>query len=101
MPPRGAPRRRLAGDTALLAAALAQAYCYGFIVGADVDDAWLKRALELERETGGRPLRTQPSFGSCRRALSASSLNCLGSGKRMPGSSPSLFPVEHLRSRDP
>jgi DNA-binding CsgD family transcriptional regulator len=60
-----------AGDTALLAAALAQAYCYGFIVGADVDDAWLKRALELERTTSGGPLRTQPSFvaGFCHMSL--------------------------------
>lgn len=59
------------GDIALLAAALAQAYCYGFIVGADIDDAWLKRALELERKTTGVPLRTQPSFvaGFCHMTL--------------------------------
>jgi DNA-binding NarL/FixJ family response regulator len=58
-------------DPALLAAALAQAYCYGFIVGADIDDAWLKRALELEREHNGGPLRTQPSFvaGFCHMTL--------------------------------
>jgi DNA-binding CsgD family transcriptional regulator len=60
-----------AGDTELLAATLAQAYCYGFIVGADVDDAWLKRALELERTTSGGLLRTQPSFvaGFCHMSL--------------------------------
>ena len=60
-----------ADDTALLAATLAQAYCYGFIVGADVDDAWLKRALELERDISGVPLRTQPSFvaGFCHMSL--------------------------------
>jgi DNA-binding NarL/FixJ family response regulator len=60
-----------AGDTELLAATLAQAYCYGFIVGADVDDAWLKRALELERATSGGLLRTQPSFvaGFCHMSL--------------------------------
>jgi DNA-binding CsgD family transcriptional regulator len=60
-----------AGDTALLAAALAQAYCYGFICGADVDDGWLKRALELERRTSSGPLRTQPSFvaGFCHMTL--------------------------------
>ena len=60
-----------AGDTELLAATLAQAYCYGFIVGADVDDAWLKRALELERTASGGPLRTQPSFvaGFCHMSL--------------------------------
>ena len=51
-----------AGDQALLASSLAQAYCYSFIVGADLDDGQLERALELEQTVGRAPLRTQPSF---------------------------------------
>jgi DNA-binding CsgD family transcriptional regulator len=51
-----------AGDPALLASALAQAYCYAFITGSDLDDSQLERALELEQTVGRAPLRTQPSF---------------------------------------
>ena len=59
-----------AGDPALLASALAQAYCYAFIVGAEPDEGWLARALELEQTVGRASLRTQPSFvaGYCHMA---------------------------------
>lgn len=51
-----------AGDPALLASSLAQAYCYSFIVGAELDERQLERALALEQTVGRAPLRTQPSF---------------------------------------
>jgi len=60
----------VAGDPALLASALAQAYCYAFIVGAEPDESRLQRALDLEQTVGRAPLRTQPSFvaGYCHMA---------------------------------
>ena len=51
-----------AGDPALLASSLAQAYLYSFVVGAAHDEGQLDRALELEQTVGRAPLRTQPSF---------------------------------------
>ncbi len=51
-----------AGDPALLASSLAQAYLYSFVVGAAQDEGQLDRALELEQTVGRAPLRTQPSF---------------------------------------
>jgi DNA-binding CsgD family transcriptional regulator len=49
-----------AGDTALLASCIAQAFLADLLSGADVDERELERALELERTTGSSQLRTSP-----------------------------------------
>jgi DNA-binding CsgD family transcriptional regulator len=49
-----------AGDAALLAASIAQAFQADHLSGADVDERALERALELEAAIGSSRLRTSP-----------------------------------------